>query len=122
VAKKVTIHHLLTHTSGMGDYLIERYFAQLDKMKTVDDVFPLFVDPPLAFEPGTKWQYSNAGYVVLGAIIEKVSGQNYFAYVKKHIFKPAKMSNTDSYDRDGKVPNLAIGYARMNPVYQANRL
>jgi len=114
IAAKVTVHQLLTHTSGMGSYNNETYFANLDKMKTVTDLLPLFVNDPLGFEPGTKWQYSNAGYVVLGLIIEKVSGQNYFDYVKEHIFKPAGMVNTDSYEIDKAVPNLAIGYTRMS--------
>lgn len=119
IAGKVTIHQLLTHTSGMGNYQNEKYFAQLDKMKTVADFLPLFVDEPLAFEPGAKWQYSNSGYVVLGAIIEKVSGQNYFDYVKEQIFKPAGMGKTDSYERDANVPNLAIGYTRMDSSGQS---
>lgn len=113
VASKVTVHHLLTHTSGMGSYHNNTYFSNLDKMKTVADLLPLFVDDPLAFEPGARWQYSNAGYVVLGLIIEKVSGQDYFDYVKEHIFKPAGMMNTDSYEADKAVPNRAIGYTRM---------
>lgn len=110
---KVTVHQLLTHTSGMGSYHNETYFSNLDKMKTVADLLPLFVNNPLAFEPGTKWQYSNAGYVVLGLIIEKVSGQDYFDYVKQNIFKPAGMVNTDSYETGKAVPNLALGYTKM---------
>ena len=115
IAAKVTIHQLLTHTSGMGNYQNEKYLAQLDKMRTVGDLLTLFVNEPLAFEPGAKWQYSNSGYVVLGAIIEKVSRQSYFDYVKEHIFKPAGMSDTESYEKSANVSNLAIGYTRMNP-------
>ncbi|MDQ3258061.1 MAG: SgcJ/EcaC family oxidoreductase, partial [Acidobacteriota bacterium] len=114
VAEKVTIHQLLTHTSGMGNYQNETYSANLNKMKTVADLLPLFANDPLAFEPGTKWQYSNAGYALLGLIIEKVSGQNYFDYVKEQILRPAGMVNTDSYERDKAVPNRAVGYTRMN--------
>ena len=110
---KVTVHQLLTHTSGMGSYHNEAYFSNLDKMKTVGDLLPLFVNDRLAFEPGTRWQYSNSGYVVLGLIIEKVSGQDYFDYVKQNIFKPAGMVNTDSYEISKSVPNLALGYTRM---------
>ena len=110
---KVTVHQLLTHTSGMGSYHNEAYFSNLDKMKTVGDPLRLFVNDRLAFEPGTRWQYSNSGYVVLGLIIEKVSGQDYFDYVKQHIFKPAGMVNTDSYEISKSVPNLALGYTRM---------
>jgi CubicO group peptidase (beta-lactamase class C family) len=82
-------------------------------LKTVADYLPLFANDPLAFEPGSKWQYSNSGFVVLGLIIEKVSGQGYYDYVKEHIFKPAGMLDTDSYERDKDVSNLAIGYTRM---------
>lgn len=113
VAEKVTVHHLLTHTSGMGSYFNDKFFANLNNMKTVADYLPLFASDPLAFEPGTKWQYSNAGFTVLGLIIEKLSGQSYYDYVKQHIFKPAGMVNTDSYERDKDVPNLAIGYTKM---------
>lgn len=113
VAEKVTVHHLLTHTSGMGSYFNEKFMANLSNMKTVADYLPLFVNDPLAFEPGAKWQYSNSGFTVLGAIIEKVSGQSYYDYVGEHIFKPAGMMNSDSYERDKEVPNLAIGYTKM---------
>lgn len=114
VAEKVTVHQLLTHTSGMGNYQNETYMANLNKMKTVADLLPLFANELLASEPGTKLVYSNSGFVVLGLIIERVSGQNYFDYVKEHIFKPAGMVNTDSYEKCKNVPNMAIGYMRMN--------
>lgn len=104
VASKVTIHHLLTHTSGMGDYQNEKFYARLDQLRTLSDLVPLFVNDPLAFESGAKWDYSNAGFVVLGLIIEKVSGQDYFTYVKQHVFKPAGMTSTDFYERDKNVP------------------
>jgi CubicO group peptidase (beta-lactamase class C family) len=113
IADKVTVHQLLTHTSGMGSYFNQKFMGNLDNMKTVADYLPLFANDPLAFEPGTKWQYSNSGFVVLGLIIEKVSGQNYYDYVREHIFKPAGMMNTDSYERDKDIPNLAIGYTKM---------
>ena len=112
VAEKVTVHHLLTHTSGMGSYFNEKFRAKLNNLRTVSDYLPLFVDDPLAFEPGAKWQYSNSGFALLGLIVEKVSGQNYFDYVKQNIFKPAGMVNTDSYERDKEVANIAIGYTK----------
>lgn len=112
VAGRVTVHHLLTHTSGMGSYHNDAYFANLEKMRTVRDLLPLFVDDPLDFEPGKSWQYSNSGYVVLGLIIEKVSGQDYFDYVKEQIFKPAGMVNSDSYEIDKGVSNIALGYTK----------
>ena len=116
VAAKVTIHQLLTHTSGMGMYFNEEFMKRRASLKTLADNLPLFVNDPLSFEPGEKMQYSNAGYVVLGLIIEKLTRQNYFDYVRDHIFKPARMMNTDSYELEQKVPNLAIGYTSMGPT------
>jgi CubicO group peptidase (beta-lactamase class C family) len=113
VASKVTIHHLLTHTSGLGNFFNEKFEASRSKLRTVDDFIPLFIDQPLAFEPGERWQYSNAGFIVLGAVIQRVSsGQSYFDYVREHVYKPAGMHNTDAYDMDRPIPNLAIGYTR----------
>jgi D-alanyl-D-alanine carboxypeptidase len=113
VADMVTIHHLLTHTSGMGDYLNEKFDqTSRAKFREIRDFLPLFVDEPLRFEPGTSWDYSNSGYMLLGAIIEKVSGQNYFEYIREKVFKPAGMVNSDSYELDRETPNLATGYTR----------
>lgn len=122
VADKVTVHQLLTHTSGMGSYFGERLIDERTKFVKVRDYFPLFVNEPLSFEPGKDWQYSNSGYIVLGAIIEKVSGEDYFDYVRKHIFQPAGMLNSDSYELDRDVPNLATGYtnADRNFKFQLN--
>lgn len=119
VAEKVTIHQLLTHTSGMGDFFNEKFEAQKTRLRAVQDYFPLFVNDRLSFEPGQKWQYSNAGFIVLGAIIEKVSGQNYFDYVRDHIYKPAGMIDTDSYETDREVVNRAIGYTEIGPSNRA---
>jgi len=124
VAQKVTIHHLLTHSSGLGDTYSAKYICRKGVLRQVRDWLPLFVDDPkpLAFEPGTRWQYSNQGFVLLGAIIEKVSGENFFTYVKKHIFEPAGMVDTDYYEGDRDTPNLAMGYTNFedlgDDVYQ----
>jgi uncharacterized protein (TIGR02246 family) len=120
IADKVTIHQLLTHSSGMGSYQNEKFFANLDKIKTNSDLLPFFADQPLAFEPGSRWQYSNSGFVVLGLIIEKISGKSYFDYVRENIFKPAGMQDTASYEKTANVANLATGYTRMNPGGQAD--
>ncbi|KAA0221364.1 class A beta-lactamase-related serine hydrolase [candidate division KSB1 bacterium] len=110
-AEKVTILHLLNMSSGIGDIFNDKY-ANLpkDRLRTLKDYLPLFAGDPLAFEPGTRRQYSNGGYIVLGAIIEAVSGEDYFDYVRAHIFKPAGMENTGSFEADAIVPNLATGY------------
>lgn len=116
IAEKVTIHHLLTHTSGMGSYWNARFHANWADLRTVDDYLQLFRDDPLAFEPGEKFQYSNAGFIVLGAIIERVSGQDYFTYVREHIYEPVGMLHTDAYEMDRSIPNLAVGYTHLNNV------
>ena len=115
VAEKVTIHHLLTHTSGMGMYWNEKFKAQREKLLTVDAHLPLFANDALLFPPGEKFQYSNSAYMLLGAIIEKVSGQDYYSYVQEHIYKPAGMTDTGFYEPGKDIPNLAIGYSRMSP-------
>ena len=115
VADRVTIHHLLTHTSGMGSYWGEKFAREREKLLTVAAYLPLFASDPLSFPPGEKFQYSNAGYMVLGAIVEKVSGQNYYTYVQEHIYSPAGMTNTGFYEPAKEIPNLAIGYSKMSP-------
>jgi CubicO group peptidase (beta-lactamase class C family) len=112
-AEKVTIRHLLDMTSGIGDFFGPRYDATpKDKIRKLQDYLPLFADLPLEFEPGAKNHYSNGGYVVLGVIIEKASGTDYYTYVRENIFKPCGMLDTDSYAQDAAVPNLARGYTR----------
>ena len=115
VAEKVTIHHLLTHTSGMGSYWGEKFAAQREKLLTVAAHLPLFASDPLSFPPGEKFQYSNAGFMLLGAIVEKVSGQDYHSYVQEHVYKPAGMTDTGFYEPGREIPNLAIGYTKRGP-------
>ena len=110
-AEKVTIRNLLNMASGIGDFFGSRYDATpKDKIRTLQDYLPLFADLPLEFEPGKGNRYSNGGYVVLGVIIEKLSGVDYYTYVRENIFKPCGMLNTDSFARDADEPNLARGY------------
>ncbi|HKP39244.1 MAG TPA: serine hydrolase domain-containing protein [Pyrinomonadaceae bacterium] len=122
VARKVTIHHLLTHSSGLGDTYSAKYICRKGVLKQVKDWLLLFVDDPkpLAFEPGTRWSYSNQGFILLGAIIEKVSGENFFDYIQKHIFDPAGMVNTGYYEGDRDTPNLAMGYTNFEDLGEDN--
>jgi CubicO group peptidase (beta-lactamase class C family) len=111
VAAKVTIHQLLTHTSGMGSYFNDKYQeASKTRYRAVKDYLPLFADDSLQFQPGERFGYSNSGFLVLGLVIEKVSGQDYFDYIREHIYRPSGMINSDSYDLEIDTPNLAIGY------------
>lgn len=111
--QKVAVRHLLEMSSGIGNFFGERYDATpKDRFRTNADFLPTFADKPLEFEPGSQRRYSNGGYIVLGAIVEKVSGQSYYDYVREHIFVPAGMTSTDSFEADVPVPNLAEGYTR----------
>lgn len=110
-ARSVTIRHLLEMTSGIGDFFGQRYEATpKDSLMTIRSFLPLFADLPLEFVPGTRRQYSNGGYIVLGAIIEEVSGTDYYSYVREKIFEPAGMRDTESYPKNESVANRAKGY------------
>ncbi|MEE9130591.1 MAG: serine hydrolase domain-containing protein [Phycisphaerales bacterium] len=110
IAAKVTIHHLLTHTSGVPDYWDDEYEKHWDRITSLRQMIPFFAGKPQAFEPGARFAYSNSNFIVLGLIIEAVTEQSYFDYVKTHIFDPLEMASTDSYLKDGSVRNLALGY------------
>ncbi|HPM38182.1 MAG TPA: serine hydrolase domain-containing protein [candidate division Zixibacteria bacterium] len=113
-AAKVTIHQLLTHTAGVDDYWEELFDTSFWEIKSVDGYYQLIKDKPLRFEPGTQYRYSNGGPILLGVIIERITGQSYYDYVRDHIFRPAGMINTDCYEVDVPTPNLAIGYTRLD--------
>ena len=120
-AAKVTVRHLLDMTSGIGDFFGERYEATpKEKIRLLKDYLPLFADRPLEFEPGARNLYSNGGYVVLGLIVEKASGADYYTYVREHIFKPAGMLDTDSFEKDASVKNRAVGYTGNGPARKRN--
>jgi CubicO group peptidase (beta-lactamase class C family) len=110
VRDKVTIHHLLTHTGGLGDFHGPKYIVKQNALRRPADYLPLIQDTLPAFEPGARLQYSNAGYILLGLIIEKATGENYFDYVRTHIFEPAGMAGTGYFEADMDTPNLATGY------------
>ncbi len=115
IRDKVTIHHLLTHTSGMGSHFTEEFMGGSKRTyRTLHDYLPLFQDEPLAFEPGERFAYSNAGMFVLGLVVEAASGQDYYAYVREHILEPAGMTRTGHFDMDIPVRELATGYYQVS--------
>ena len=120
VSSQVTIHHLLTHTSGLGDIHGTEYICKKGVLREVNDYFSLFEKDSLEFNPGEKCQYSNVGFIILGAIIEKVSGENYFDYIRNHIFKPCGMTSTDFYEADIDIPNRATGYTNFKDLGDDN--
>jgi CubicO group peptidase (beta-lactamase class C family) len=113
LTEKVTVRHLLTHTSGLGSYFNDVFMQSSRALfRAVDDYKPLVQGETLAFEPGTRFQYSNTGMLLLGVVIEKASGQDYFAYVREHVHAPTGMTRTDCYELDQPVEDLAVGYER----------
>lgn len=111
--EKVTIRHLLEMTSGIGDFFGEKYAdTPKDRIRTLQDYLPFFAGEPLHFEPGTKNEYSNGGFIVLGLIIEKASGESYFDYVRENIYGPAGMEGTAHFEADVPAENMASGYTR----------
>jgi len=112
-AAKVTIRQLVDMTSGIGDFFGDKFNATpKGRIRDLEDYLPLFAEDSLLFEPGTGSQYSNGGYVVLGLIIEKVSGQTYFDYVRDNIYAVAGMNDTEHLEADVPVANVATGYTR----------
>jgi CubicO group peptidase (beta-lactamase class C family) len=112
-AKKIRIKHLLTHTSGLGSYFNAEFErTSRARYRTVDEMLTLAKGESMAFEPGTRWAYSNTGMLVLGKVIEVVTKQDYFDYVREHLYKPARMTSTDAYQLDEVNKNLAVGYQR----------
>jgi D-alanyl-D-alanine carboxypeptidase len=115
VREQVTIEQLLQMRSGIGDFFGEKFQkAPKDKIRTLADYLPFFATDALQFPPGSKRHYSNGGYLVIGLIIEAISGESYYDYVKKNVFERAGMKDTAFGFRDGADPKQAIGYTSMS--------
>jgi len=111
--KKVKVRHLVEMTSGIGDFFgpdFER--TPKDFIRHNRDYLSFFASKPLAFEPGSKQMYSNGSYVVLGEIISRASGIDYYEFIKRNIFDVAGMKDSAWYEADEPVPHLAEGYTR----------
>ena len=123
IAGKVTIRQLLLHKSGMGDFFESITPAtDLGSLRQLKDFLPLFAQKPLEFSPGSQTRYSNTGYVVLGMVVEAVSGEDYYNYVAQHILKPADMTHSGFFDRTDLPTGVAHSYdegkdvTNMHPV------
>ena len=119
VASKVTIQQLLSHTGGTGDIFGPDFDAHRLELKTIGDYVELYGNRGPKFEPGTQWEYSNYGFILLGAIIEKVSGQGYYDYVREHIYQPAGMTSTGSEPEDKDIADRSVGYTKMDSTVWA---
>lgn len=113
-ASEITIHQLLTHTAGFDRYWNDTYRAARSDLRTIADYLKLFADTPLEFPPGTRHHYGNTGYVILGALIEQITGVSYYEHMRREIFEPLGMKDTDFYEMDLPIPSCAIGYTREN--------
>ncbi|MEW6207172.1 MAG: serine hydrolase [Acidobacteriota bacterium] len=110
---RITIEHLLTHTSGIKSYTgLPEWRPQWRKDVSLKELIDLFKDKPMEFAPGEKWNYNNSAYVLLGAIIEKISGQSYAAFLEKSIFAPLGMKSTFYDDTSRIIARRASGYSK----------
>jgi D-alanyl-D-alanine carboxypeptidase len=112
IATKVTIQQLLTHTGGTGDFFGPQFDAHRLELKTLQDYIKLFGERAPEFEPGSRWVYSNYGFLMLGVVVERVTGKSYYDYVSENIFKPAGMTSSGSLPEDQSVPERSIGYTQ----------
>jgi CubicO group peptidase (beta-lactamase class C family) len=128
----VTLFHLLTHTSGIPNYTDFADFPSLiDTPVTVEGLIDRFKSRPLEFDPGARWSYSNSGYVLLGYVIERISGRAYADFLNENIFTPLLMMDTGYDVNDPPISNHATGYLSpgikpvhfdMSEVYAAGAL
>jgi D-alanyl-D-alanine carboxypeptidase len=111
-ARLITVGQLLTHTSGIPDYFqIPRFWQSRAQLQTLHDYWSIFANEPLGFTPGGRYEYSSSGYIILGAIIEHVTGQSFRDYVSAHVFHPAGLTST-SYEEGTTVPHRAVAYTK----------
>lgn len=124
-ANEVTIRELLSHTSGYTDSWPQDYVMPFMQAPTTPaHIMDTWAKRPLDFEPGTKWQYSNTGYTIAGAIIEKITGQTPFAFLQQHVFKPLGMTSAFNINLNPLPPADAHGYLRhaLGPLRPAQKI
>ncbi|MFC1898091.1 serine hydrolase [Candidatus Cloacimonadota bacterium] len=117
----ITIHHLLTHSSGLYDYANDEVIFETLQIREIEEFIPFVYGQGLLFQPGEDLSYSSGGYILLGAIIEKISGLKYSDYLEQNIFKPASMYNSALLYAEDVSPNKAEGYKQLNKEKFENR-
>ena len=119
IDKDVTVRQLLTHTSGVPDYFDESVMEEYEelwidypnyKIRRNNDLFPLFMNKPMMYSKGEKFQYNNSGYVLLASIIEKVTGMYFDEYLQKNVFDVCDMTSTGYYELDRLPAKCASNY------------
>lgn len=115
----VTVHHLLTHSAGIPDYFDEAVMDDYEALwrerpmytlRAPRDFLPLFAHAPMQFKPGSQWAYNNAGYIVLGLLVEELTGMPFARYVREHILQPCRMNETGYFPMDRLPGGTAHGY------------
>lgn len=109
----VTVHQLLTHTSGLGNFFAPQNLAALRNARTANDLLPLIASEVPDFPPGSRFRYSNSGFALLGVLIERVSGETYAEYLRRHVFLPAGMAKS-GVDPE-PVDTLAVAMTKATP-------
>lgn len=118
-SENIKLHHLLTHTSGVPDYFDEEVMDDFEDLwknlpmytiRKLEDFVPLFQNEEMKFTPGEKFSYNNTGYILLGLIVEKISGMRFTNYIEENIFKTARMGNSGYFAFDSLPNNTAQGY------------
>ncbi len=117
--QKITIDHLLTHVSGIPSYTgLPEWLPRVREDLTVQQIIDIFKDKPLEFNPGEKWSYNNSAYILLGAVIEKVSGKSYEDFVEQEIFAPLAMARSRYGHQNEVVPGRVAGYDKEENGYK----
>jgi CubicO group peptidase (beta-lactamase class C family) len=115
----ITIHHLLTHTSGIPDYFDEDVMDDFEELwikrpmyhiRSLKDFLPMFQNEQMKFTPGDSFHYNNAGYILLGLIVEQASGMEFTEFIQEYIFNKAGMSDSGYFSFDALPSNTALGY------------
>jgi CubicO group peptidase (beta-lactamase class C family) len=118
---KITIYNLLTHTAGIPNFTSFPDYATTQALPSpAEKTVARFRDKPLDFEPGSKFSYSNSGYVLLGYLIEKVSGQSYEKFVRENIFTPLEMKDSGYDSNSAVIARRASGYTQAEPGMRVN--
>ncbi len=120
IASNVTIHELLTHTGGTGDIFGPEFEAHRLELRSLDDYVKLYGTRGPEFGPGSRWAYSNYGFLLLGVVIEKAAGVSYYDYVRDHVYRPAGMTSTGSEAESEAVPGRSVGYMKVDGSWRPN--
>lgn len=111
VGDSITIGELLDHTAGLGDYFASPLYPALKpKLTSLDAYLPMIVHDTPLHRPGAQFRYSNSGYILLGLVVQRVSGLDYYTYLERNVFARAGMSDSGCFFKSDRVPNRAVGY------------